>query len=815
MEEHKRVEDLQARLLEIIVQLKAELQADAVTIVCYDHKTQRFYLPLSAGLFDSASFVRNMPKLNGLTGKIALERRKIIAPAVRGHPEFDGPFARRERIFSSLGLPLLYDGRTVGVIFINYRRPYQFTSQDFKNIEHYGQTAAEHILTANWESRQSENTYQFQSEEQQVLQGVAQTIYTAMKMPVAIWLRDRGDPKRVSIHAALGIIVDYQEKAEAYLDDDSIISHVMRTGENLTIEQVCYDPRFKYRAWAGRAGWESLLMVPLKVKNHIRGAIEVFSLDPREFGDTDINNISAMIEGIGLAIENYQRVQELKIFSQIVQTLGTILEPEKALQEIVDGARSLSNADTAAIFFFSREFNNESFRLASQSPPSHERLAHKPRPLGGISRYIIDTGRSVRISDVWDDVRVHQEVIDAGTHSIIGVPVQVGSEKSAVLYVTAVQPHAFGDHDVDLLRDLAGHAAAALQRVQLLDALKQIERASSRIFEVDNVTQELLRETCNRGFDFGAVQLLDRATDTISTVQGIGIAQAWNGLAKHRLNGETKDIQADIVENLTIEIISGWDARFDQWIYHQFNHHSLIRIFAPIFLVRDEKGNLHPPDMECYDWERPEKFQSTEGSLARFRPNRTLAAKPKYNLEVIGTIEAGYPIAHRNDIRLEEAQNLFRLICEKAHALWETQLNNVLETIVKNAMHLISADSASIRLLYDPTKDRYAFLACAGKIGREYFEFYHPRREGLGYQALRDQEPKVQDSHFEQEYPEYFHLPELKKLYPERYKPDEGMRAFACFPLLVSETQYGLLFLHFWREHRFSHEELEWGEALC
>jgi len=815
MEAIKQVEVLQARLHDVIVRLQSEMQADTVTMVCYDHGTQRFYLPLSAGLFDPASFARVMPSPDRLTGKIAREKRKIIANSVRGHPEIDGPFARREKIFSAAGLPILNDGRAVGVAFVSYRRPYQFSDHDIKIIEGFGQEAATHIVAANGVSALKENTYHLQSEEQQVLQGVAQTIYTAMNgMPVAIWLRDR-DPKHVSIHAALGVVVDYQEKAVAHLDDDSIISYVMRTGESLSIKQVCYDPRFKYRVWAMKAGWESLLIVPLKIKNHIIGAIEVFSLDPREFSRTDTDKISNMLGRIGLAIENYRRVQELKLFSQIVQTLGTVLETEKALQEIVDGARSLAKADTANIFFFTRGREGENFRLASQSPKSSDLFLHTPRPIGGLSRYIIDTGKSVNIADVLDDGRVHQEVIAVGTRSMIGVPIQVGLEKAAVLYVRSNQSHAFGEHDVDLLRDLAGHAAAALQRVRLLDAFKQIEQAGSRIFDVDNVTQDVLRETCRLGFEFGAVQLIDRATDTIATVQGIGIAQGWIGLAKHRLDGEAKDIQADIVQSLAIEVISGWDNRFDQWIYRQFNHQRLIRVFAPILLWRDEKGELYPPALDCYDWDHFEKINSKDGAVLRIKPTPKLAVREKGYLEVIGTIEAGYQIAQRNYISVEDAQALFRLICEKARLLWETQLNHVLEAIVKNAMQLISADSASIRLLYNPNKDRYAFLACAGKIGPEYMEHFHPRKDGLGNQALRDHEPKVSDDNFENEYPEYFHLTELKKQYPQRYKLDEGMRAFACFPLIVSETQYGLLFLHFWREHRFSNEELEWGKLFA
>ncbi len=367
MEDVKSFEALHARLHESIMRLRTAMQADAVTMVFYNHETCRFYLPLNIGLLDSASFASVMPTPDRLTGKIIREQRTIVAPSVRGHPEIDGPFARREKIASAAGLPILHDGRAIGVVFVNYRCPRRFTEHDLKTLESFGQEIAGQINAGDAMNRLSENTYHTQSEEQQVLQGVAQTIYTAMnRMPVAIWLRDR-DPKRVSIHAGLGVIVDYQEKAVAHLDDDSIISYVMRTGESVSIKQVGDDPRFKYRGWAQKAGWESLLVVPLKVKNHVRGAIEVFSLNPREFSRTDVNNISAMIEGIGLAIENYQRVQELKIFSQIVQTLGTILEPEKALQEIVDGARILANADTAAIFFFTREKDGENFRLASQS----------------------------------------------------------------------------------------------------------------------------------------------------------------------------------------------------------------------------------------------------------------------------------------------------------------------------------------------------------------------------------------------------------------------------------------------------------------
>ncbi|MDZ7311965.1 MAG: GAF domain-containing protein, partial [candidate division KSB1 bacterium] len=638
MEQSSTITALQARLQEGINALATATHADTVTMFCYDHETDKFCLPLSYGLMDPASFNKSTPRTDRLAGKIVKENKKFVAEAVEKQPEINGPFSRRERIKSAAGMPIAKNEKTVGVVFVSYRQFHHFSEKDLAAIARFAEEAAEQIIAADIIGCLREQTYHALSEEQQVLQGMAEVICSAMDMPVAIWLRDDRDPKRFAVHAATGVSADYQEQASAYLDDDYIVSYVIRTGESSSIKQLSRDPRFKYPDLAMKAGWESLLAVPLKVKNHIIGVIEVFSFDPREFSRTDIEKISIMIGRIGLAIENYHRVQELQIFSQIVQTLGTILEPEKALQEIVDGARSLAKADTSAIFFFSKEKDAENFRLASQSPQPDEFRPHKPRPIGGISRYIIDTGKSVNISDALEDDRVNQEIIKEGTRSIIGVPIQVGSEKSGVLYVTSKQPYAFGDHDVELLCNLASHAAAALQRVQLLDALIQIERAGSRIFDVDNVTQELLRAVCALGFDFGAVQLIDRATDTIATVQGIGIAQAWTGLAKHRLNVEPKDIQADIVQSLAIEVITGWDPRFDQWIFNQFNHQRLIRIFAPIFLVRDDHGNLHPPELDSYDWAHPEKIVSQDGTVLRIRPSRMLATKQRYCLEVIGTI---------------------------------------------------------------------------------------------------------------------------------------------------------------------------------
>lgn len=815
MQDQKSIDALRSRLQEMIDGLKAQTQADTVTMLCYDQLSDRFCLPVCAGLIDSPSFNKVMPRADRLAGKLVKENRRVVANAIEQDPEIDGPFSRRERIKSVAGQPMLNKDTPYGVVFVSYRKSHEFGDAELAMIDDFAQNAATLIKESNVIGWLSDNWPPEQTEEQKVLQGIAEVICSAINMPVAIWLRDRDNPRRIKVHAATGVVADYQEEACSFWDDDSVVSLVVNSGESICIKNILDEPRFKYPEMAKRAGWASLLVAPLRIKNHIIGAIEVFSLDPREFSRDDLEKMSLLIRRIGLAIENYRRIQELQIFSRIVQTLGTILDPDKALKEVVDGALTLSQADSSVIYFFTRAKEGWEFRVAGHSEMYRDAFSHQPRETGGLARYVVDSGSSVSIADTLKDKRVHPDVIASGIRSIIGVPIQVGSEKSGVLFVASAQSHAFFDHDVELLRNLASHAAAALQRVQLLEALKQIEHASSRIFDLDKMTAELLREITQLGFDFGAVQLIDRATDTIATVHGIGIAQLWIGLAKHQMNGEARDIQVEIASNLNIEIISGWDPRFDKWIFDQFNHQRLIRIFAPIYLVRDEKGGLYPPGLSAYEWDEPEEILSKDGRVLRIHPKAWIEEKKSLYLEVIGTIEAGYLITQRNHIRIDDAKAFFQTICAKTRALWETQLNNVLETIVKNAMHIISAESASIHLLYDPAKDRYSFLACAGKIGPEFLATYMPRKGGIGEKAIRDRETKVIDTNLETEHPELYDLATLKENFPGRYKHDESIRAMACFPLIVSEDQYGVLYLHFWREHHFSNEELEWGKLFA
>ena len=103
-----------------------------------------------------------------------------------------------------------------------------------------------------------------------------------------------------------------------------------------------------------------------------------------------------------------------------------------------------------------------------------------------------------------------------------------------------------------------------------------------------------------------AVQLVRAAEKIIETVYGSGRARV-DRPRRHspprRQEGEARDIQTDVFLSHRIEVIAGWDRRFDHWVYTEFNHKDLVRVVAPIFVARDGTGRVVEGDwIENCQW---------------------------------------------------------------------------------------------------------------------------------------------------------------------------------------------------------------------
>src|SRR5258706_9177866 len=136
------------------------------------------------------------------------------------------------------------------------------------------------------------------------------------------------------------------------------------------------------------------------------------------------------------------------------------------------------------------------------------------------------------------------------------------------------------------MQTLADQAALVLGwTTSLIEPAEEIQRAVSNIFDLGSKLNGLC-EAIHRRFalDFTAIQLILLEEKAIATVVGTGSGQGLSGLAKHYLEEDPplRDIQADIVLENKVEVISGWDDRFDRWIFDEFHHERLLRVWLPL-----------------------------------------------------------------------------------------------------------------------------------------------------------------------------------------------------------------------------------------
>ncbi|MEN6441943.1 MAG: GAF domain-containing protein [Syntrophobacter sp.] len=805
-EQCEAVKDVLAGLAE---ELAAQTGADIVTILVGDRAKTEIHLAVGYGLDDPDTFydLRMPARMDRVAGQVMKGKAAIIAETIDGHPIMDGPFARRERVKSSAGFPLVHGSEAFGAIFISFRNQHSFRESDYQTVGTIGEKAAEVIAEAESCLRVKKPEPQV-SEEEKILRAVVSLARNVVKLPIAIWLREpRGCDIRV--RSGTGLTHGYFNQATATLGDSSIISEVIQGGKPIIIGDLTRDMRFPYAVHARAAGWRSTLCFPIKLRGQTRGVIQVFTYDTREFENAEFDTLNYLSDLARVALENAYHAQEAELMSRLVHSLSATPNPDSAMQVIADIARELTGANSALIATLERR--SGTYAVGCCSPAQEDEICSRIAAEGALTDQIIKSDECIVMDDTKRDPRAPQDIIDAGVRSLLGVRIQTGDEQIGVLYAHGRVVQQFSEYHARLLRMMANQASIALGRTRLLlNSWREIEEAKARLFQLEPAINRFCQELQDsREFDFVAVQLVRPRDSVIETMHGTGIAAHWTGVAKHYLVKDSKlrDIQADIYHTLCTEIISGWDSRFDRWVYDNYGHERLVRVFIPIVLVRNhETGKVDTQWFEHCEWSLINEQKSEEGTTSTISMRIRGLESGTMTTECLGTVEAGFENPNRSISHLD-AIELAKQVSSWAIKIQRYLLPYVLEVIVKNAMKSIHATSASLHFHYDREFRRHVYETCAGKIGQSFLRRNPPRQVGFGTAALQTGKPVFapdrsagHDEHV------------LRHLNPRIYR--EGIMAIAAFPLFAGESD-GHLYVHFNKEHWFTEEEIMWVQLVA
>jgi GAF domain-containing protein len=115
----------------------------------------------------------------------------------------------------------------------------------------------------------------------------------------ALFLFDKKS-KELKVAASYGLSQEYLDKGPV-----SALKSIASSLEEgpVAVFDVTEDPRIQYPEAAQKEGIASILSVPIIMKNHVVGALRVYTAEPWEFTIEDVNYVQALAQIVGMAIE--------------------------------------------------------------------------------------------------------------------------------------------------------------------------------------------------------------------------------------------------------------------------------------------------------------------------------------------------------------------------------------------------------------------------------------------------------------------------------------------------------------------------------
>jgi signal transduction histidine kinase/ActR/RegA family two-component response regulator len=237
------------------------------------------------------------------------------------------------------------------------------------------------------------------------------------------------------------------------------------------------------------------MIVPLIARGQILGALTfVVTESGRRYAPADVAFAESVANRAAVAIDNARlyreadaarrraeaasiearRAQrEAEVFGAVTASITASLDLQTVLEQVVNGARELCDADIGRIALRDGETGQMRFRYwaGSRLGDHHPTLVDRERGLGGL---VWRTGRPHRVADHRQDEHRHPGyaglIAEEGTVATLVVPIRLRDEVEGLIYLDRRQDRAFTDRDQDLVQRFADHAAVAIQNARSLAA---------------------------------------------------------------------------------------------------------------------------------------------------------------------------------------------------------------------------------------------------------------------------------------------------------------------------------------------------------
>ena len=442
-------------------------------------------------------------------------------------------------------VPLLRQNRVVGVLTLGHPEPNRFSEEHLdllSSIANQAAIAVEnarlyedsqrrlHELSVLYEVSQAASSLNLDEALCLIAEKTARALHTKR---CAIFLLDEKNQELIlrvadSPHRPVEII-----GLRLPLEARPHVAEAIASQKPVKIPDVFADPRLQdFWPYARRQGLASHLSVPIVAKGRAIGA---FSLDRAEasppFSADQVALCQTIAHQTATAIQNAQLYQEaqyiaerLHLVSEVAYDIGTILDVDLLLWEIVRLIRETLDCYHVSIGLV--EGDELSFRADVGYYYKDSRVTGTRLKIGeeGITGWVAQKGEPLLVPDVSQDRRYYAVDELPETKSELAVPLKIQDRVIGVLDAQSNRLNDFNQGDQALLQSLAAQVAVAVESARLFDAVRDerakleaiIRGASDAIFVTDDGGRVLLMNpAAEQAFDVESGTGGDRPLETV------------------------------------------------------------------------------------------------------------------------------------------------------------------------------------------------------------------------------------------------------------------------------------------------------------
>ena len=276
------------------------------------------------------------------------------------------------------------------------------------------------------------------------------------------------------------------------LDQTSLVTRSISTGEAVLVDDVKLDPNFLANPLLPDT--RSELVVPLKREGKVIGVLDTQDRTPGRFGPSTIALFQTMADQVTILFENSELLErvtdqtqtmtlftnQLRTAADIARRLGTILDPERLLSEVVELIQSRFGLYHAHIYLLDESTGQ--LKLATGSGEVGRVLRDRGHviPLDAEKSLVARAARSrgtVLVGDTTLESDYMPNPLLPQTRSELAIPMVVGEKVLGVLDLQDDQPNRFTEAERDTFSTLTGLVATSLQNADLFEAQRSAEQA--------------------------------------------------------------------------------------------------------------------------------------------------------------------------------------------------------------------------------------------------------------------------------------------------------------------------------------------------